>query len=221
MEEQMQARADKWKDWMGLLIAVVALATAIAAWRAADAARVAGFEDYFALTAVMNRVQAETLATAAAIEHLGAFTQFAINDESQTQILNLDFDSLNEPDKAVLEEQLTEASRLAATNRNFFPGRYANQDGTYAAPREMAEQIAEAERRQDLNSQPHLDKSSALDSKTFAFIQIIILQSVALLFLTLAGALHYQRTILRWAMAVAGVACLLISIGAMFMTELR
>ena len=219
MDEQTQERADRWTHWMGILVGVVALITALAAWRAASAARTAGIEDYYALTAALNHAQAETLNTSTALEHLTAFTQFAINDELQTQLLKTDFETKSEEEQAVLQDQLDQAARLAATNRNFFSARYANKDGTYALTREIAESTAESERRQDLDPQPHLNISAKLDAQTFAYIQIIILLSVGLLALTIAGALHYSRNVLRWAAAGAGILCLLISIGAMFMTE--
>jgi len=87
MDEATQARADRFKDWMGVMVAVVALVTAIAAWRGAVAARLAGFEDYYALTASLNAEEANTLSTTKAIEHLSAFTEFAVNDELVNQLL--------------------------------------------------------------------------------------------------------------------------------------
>lgn len=214
-------RPDHFREAMSILIAAVALVTAIAAWRAADAARTAGFQDYFALTATLNRIQAETLATAEAIAHLTAFTQFAINDELETQLLETDVENLTTAQQAVLDAELEQAARLAATNRNFFPSRYANRDGTYALPREIAERIADAEHRQDLNPQPHLERSNLQDAKTFSFIQVIILSSAALLFLTLAAAFHAERAWLRRSAALAGILCLIVSIGNILFLEFR
>ncbi|MBI4674438.1 MAG: hypothetical protein HY741_22570 [Chloroflexi bacterium] len=220
MDELTKARAERFQDWMSVMVAIVALVTALAAWRGAVAANIAGFEDYYALTASLNAEEALTLSTASAIEHLTAFTQFAVNDELLTQLLNADDAEISETERAVLTAQLEEADRLAATNRNFFPGRYASKDGTYALPREVAELLAEAERRQDLAPQPHLDKSAKQDSKTFAFVQIIIGLSVALLCFTLAGAFHYNRKWLRWSSAALGVILLLASAGAVLYVEL-
>ncbi len=219
MDEQTQARAERFQDWMSVMVAIVALVTALAAWRAAEAARIAGFEDYYALTASLNAEEALTLSTATAIEHLTAFTQFAVNDELLTQLLSSDDTELDETARAVLAAQIEEADRVAATNRNFFPGRYANKDGTYAMPRQVAELVAEAERRQDLAPQPHLDKSAKLDTKTFAFVQSIIGLSIALLAFTLAGAFHYARKWLRWSAAALGVILLVASTVATLYVE--
>jgi hypothetical protein len=219
MDEQTQARAERFQDWMSVMVAIVALVTALAAWRGATAARIAGFEDYYALTASLNAEKAQTLSMASAIEHLTAFTQFAVNDELLTQLLNSSDAEISEAARAVLEAQLEEADRLAATNRNFFPGRYASKDGTYALPREVAELVAEAERREDLVPQPHLDKAAAQDNKTFAFVQIIIGLSIALLAFTLAGAFHYAHKWLRWSSAALGVLLLVVCTGAMLYVE--
>lgn len=219
MDEQTQSRADRFKDWMGVLVAVVALVTAITAWRAAAAARIANFEDYYALTASLNDEQAKMLTTSKAIEHLTAFTGFAVNDELAAQYLNARDEKSSDQERAVLAARMEEAVRLATTDRNFFPVRYANQDGTYDLAREIAEQRADIERYQDLNPQPHLDTSGAQDIKTYKFIEIVILLGVALLAFTLAGAFHYERPRLRWSSAVVGAVCLSASVIAMVIVE--
>ena len=203
---------DRFKDAMGIMIGVVALVTALAAWRAGVASRVSGAEDYRALVAVLNTQETQTLNYASVYSHLTAFTQFVINDELLTQLLKTPRDTLR-------ELQIEETDRLAATNRNFFPARYAGKDGTYDAPRELAEQFAEAERQQDLFSENHLAVSDAMDDKTYAFVQSIIYLSVALLFFTFASTLHSDRRFLRYAAAVAGFLILLFSIAQIIMTE--
>jgi hypothetical protein len=219
MDEQTQARADRFKDWMGVLVAVVALVTAITAWRAAAAARIANFEDYYALTASLNTEQARMLTMSKAIEHLTAFTQFTVNDELLAQFLNAGQKNLSDQERAVLASRQEEAERLATTDRNFFPVRYANQDGTYAIALEIAERLADEERYHDLNPQPHLDESGAQDTKTYTFIQIVVLLGIALLAFTLAGAFHYERPILRWSSAAVGAVCLGVSVIAMLIVE--
>jgi hypothetical protein len=205
-------RVDRFKDAMGILIAGVALVTALAAWRASTAARTAGVEDYRAVVSVLNAEDTRTLNFASALAHLTAFTQFVINDELLTQLSNAPADAAN-------DAQIEETDRLAATNRNFFPARYANQDGTYDVQREVAEQFAQAERQQDLSPDGHLAEAAMLDNKTFAFIQTIILSSVALLFFTLASAWHEQQRVLRYSTAALGIVLLVISIVQIVATE--
>lgn len=219
MQEQTQAHDDRFKDWMGVLVTVVALVTAITAWRAAAAARIANFEDYYALTASLNTEQAQMLTTSKAIEHLTAFTQFAVNDELAARSLDAGQKNLSDQERTVLASRQEEAARLAITDRNFFPVRYAKQDGTYDLGREIAEREADAQRYQDMNAQPHLAESSVQDLRSYRFIQIIVLLGVALLAFTFASALHYQRRPLRWSSAALGALCLSISIIAMALVE--
>ncbi len=216
MENEPQ---DRFKDAMGILIALVALVTALAAWRAAVTARGAGVEDYRAVVSVLNTQETLTLNFASAFQHLTSFTDFAINDELLSRLLAMRTDTLSEQERAVVEDQTQEAGRLAATNRNFFPARYVQKDGTYDLKRELAEQFANAERRQDLVPDAHLERAAALDSKTFGFVQSVVLASVSLLFLTLAGAFHPERRWLRWSAAALGI--LFLGLGAILtvMTE--
>jgi len=219
MDEQTQTRADRWKDWMGVMVAVVALITAIAAWRAASTARLAGLEDYFALTATLNNEQARIVSTGDAVHHLTAFTDFVVNAELASQF-RTDLKSRTNADRqSFLQAQAQQAERLAATNRNFFPGRYAAQDGTYAIQREITERVADADREQDLNAEAHLEGSNALDDKTYGFIQTIILLSVALFSFTLAGAFNYARRWLRWGAAAVGGVLLIASIVLVLVIE--
>jgi hypothetical protein len=213
MNDTTQERADRFKDWMGVMVAIVALVTALAAWRGASAARSAGLEDYSALLASLNAEKARTLGTATAIEHLTAFTQFAINDELLSQLQRVAAAETTPERKQLLEAQLADVERLAATNRNFFPGRYANQDGTYELDREIAELVADAEEREDLSPQPHLELAADLDLKTFSFTQVIIILSLSLLCFTIAGALHYERGWQRWSAAALGA--FLLGVGAL------
>lgn len=204
---------DRFKEAMGIMIGVVALVTAVAAWRAGVASRVSGAEDYRAVVAVLNTQETQTLNYANVYAHLTAFTHFVINDELLSQLSHA-------PRDPARDAQIQETDRLAATNRNFFPGRYAEKDGTYDSPRELAEEYARAERRQDLFPDAHLAESNAMDNKTYAFVQTIIYSSIALLFFTFASTLHPDRRFLRYAVAAAGVLVLLYSIAQIIMTEM-
>lgn len=215
----MEQDQDRFKMAMGILIAFVAFITAIAAWRAAVAARTAGLEDYYAVTSVLNAQETQTLNTSTAIRHLNAFTQFAIHDEYLNELLNVSADSSNEEQRAMLEEEIAQTDRLAATNRNFFPARYVTKDGSYQVQREMAEQFSEAERRQDLSPDAHLARAAGLDNKTFAFISTIIVLSGALLLFTLASAWHPQQRILRLGSAALGILLMIYSVAQIIMTE--
>lgn len=208
-----QEQSDRFKTIMGILIAAVALVTALAAWRAAVAARTAGAEDYLAVVSVLQAAQTNTTNYALTLSHLTAFTDFAINDEMLTQLLA-------EPDDPANDAAIVENDRLAATNRTFFPARFANQDGTYDIGRELAEEYAREERMQDLTPQDHLEEASRLDSQAFVFVQSAIVSSAALLFFTLASVLHPQRRFLRYGAALLGIGLLVVSIVQITLTEI-
>jgi hypothetical protein len=216
MENETQ---DRFANWMGVLIAIVALVTAVAAWRAAVASREAGLQDYRAVVSVLKAQETQTLNYATAFSHLTAFTDFVINDELLTQLHSAWTRGPSQEKRAALEAQIAQVDKLAATNRNFFPGRFARQDGTYDLTREVAESYADAERRLSHTPDANLALSAALDTKTFTYIQSIVVLSIALLLFTLASALHPARRVLRWASAALGILLLGASIVVIVMTE--
>lgn len=211
---------DRFKTAMGVLIALVALVTAVAAWRASGAARRAGFEDYYALTATLRERETRTVTTAKAYEHYAGFTNYAVNRELAGLLEEDHAATKTDAQKIILEYQIAESEKLAATNRNFFSARYVKRSGDYDLTRELAEEYADAERRHDLDTDAHLERSNKQDLKTFAFVQTVILLGVTLLCFTFASAFHPDRRILRWSAALGGTACLLISIAAIVMTEI-
>lgn len=198
---------DSFKDVMAVLIAIVVLVTAIAAWRASVAGNTAGFEDYYALTATLNAGETNTVNTAAAYNHYDAFTNYAVNREMQSQLEQGQSETETDEQRVILEYQLEQAHRLASTNLNFFPARYVDKTGEYQIKREMDEQWADAERKLDLNTDRHLKLSDQQDAKTFSFVSTTILLGVSLLFYTTAGALHPERKLLRWSAAIGGTLC--------------
>jgi len=220
MASESNEPEDRFKIAMGVLIAVVALVTALAAWRASGAARIAGFEDYYALTATLRERETRAVTTAKAYEHYAGFTNYAVNNEFAGLLEQDHAATTTDAQKIILEYQIAESEKLAATNRNFFSARYVKRSGEYDLTRELAEEYADAERRFDLDTDTHLERSNKQDLKTFAFVQTVILLSVALLFFTFASAFHADRRILRWSAALGGTVCLIISIAAIVMTEI-
>jgi hypothetical protein len=81
MESDQEEPKDNFKTLMAILIAVVALVTAIALWRASVSARTGGFEDYYALTATLRDNETRTINTARMYEHYTGFTNYAVNDQ--------------------------------------------------------------------------------------------------------------------------------------------
>jgi hypothetical protein len=219
MEDKMPEPKDQFKDLMAIMVAVVVLVTAVAAWRASNAARAAGFEDYSALTATLNAEEARALNTARAYAHYAAFTNYAVNDQLLSLLEEDQANATTEDERLLLDFQIAEADKLAKTNQRFFPARFVSNQGGYNLQRELSEEWADAERSQDFNTERHLDRSNRQDAKTFSFVSMVILLGIALLYYTCAGALHPERRWLRWGAALSGTLSLLVSLAAIVMTE--
>jgi len=220
MESKVEEPEDRFKTFMGVLIAAVALITAIALWRASISARTGGFEDYYALTAALKDNETRTLNTAKAYEHYAGFTNYAVNNELLSLLEQDQSTAGTEEERAVMDYQIWEADQLAATNRNFFTARFLKKTGEYDVNRELDEQYAEAERTLDLDAGAHLERSNRLDNKTFGMVQTLMPLGIALLFFTLAGALHPERKLLRWITALIGSVCLVAGAAMVILTEL-
>ncbi len=205
---------------MAIMIAVVALLTAFAAWRGSLAGSLAGFEDYYALTASLNTAETRAINTASAYQDYTAFTNYSVNS-AMAAVLEASLESITDPDElAWVESQVAESQKLAATNLNFFQSRYMDKEGIYQLQRQLDENWAEAGRRMDLDPQVHLDRSSNYDTRGFSFVTNAILLAVALLFYTLASVLHASRRGLRWGAASIATICLAVSLVSMILTEI-
>ncbi|HZU86341.1 MAG TPA: hypothetical protein VFF78_02585, partial [Anaerolineaceae bacterium] len=212
---------DRFQTVMAIMIAVVALITAFAAWRGSLAGSLAGFEDYYALNATLNSAETRSLNTAAAYQNYHAFTNYQVNNALALMWESSLEQITDEGEKAWVQAQVDEASKLATTNLNFFQSRYINKEGDYLIQRQLDESWAEAQRRMDLNTDAHLEKSGNYDTRSFSFVTNAILLAVSLLFYSLASILHAGRRGLRWGAASVGTLCLLVSIVSMILTEVK
>lgn len=210
---------DRFQTIVAIMIAVVALVTAFAAWRGSLAGSLAGFEDYYALNAALNSSETRSLNTSAAYQNYHAFTNYTVNS-ALAALWEVDLETITDvEEKAWVQTQVDEATKLATTNLNFFQSRYISKEGVYLIQRQLDERWADAQRRMDMNPDAHLEKSSNLDTRSFSFVTNAIVLAVSLLFYTLASVLHAGRRWLRWAAASVGTLCLLVSIVSMILTE--
>ena len=219
-ETPQEEPEDRFQTVMAILIAVVALVTAFAAWRGSLAGSRAGFEDYYALNATLNSAETRSLNTASAYQEYHAFTNYRVNS-ALAVVWEVSLENITDAEEAAwVQAQADEAAKLAATNLNFFQARFINKEGVYLLQRQLDESWSEAQRRMDLNADAHLVNSNNLDTRSFSFVTNAILLAVALLFYTLASGLHAGRRALRWAAASAGTLCLLVSVVSMILTEI-
>lgn len=220
MDSPAVESSDRFKTGMEILIALVAFVIAFAAWRGSLAARSAGFEDYYALTATLQDEDAQTANSALAYQHYGAFTTFAANNALAARLTSELAQTSDPQEKEWLALLIEQVNSLARSSRNLFPTRFINRQGDYMLTREIAEEYADAQRRNDLAPDPHLARSNTFDLKTFGMAQMTILLSIALLNFTVASVLHPSRGRVRWAGLGLGTISLLASIAGIVLTEL-
>ena len=220
MESTPSDQSDHFKTGMEIFIAAVALVIALAAWRGSLAARSAGFEDYYALTATLKDEDTKTANAAFAYQHYSVFTTFTLNTLLANAFEQAHAQASDSQEQAWLALQKDQATSLARSSRNLFPARFITRQGEYDLAREIAEEYADAQRRNDLDTEVHLTLSNAFDLKTFGMAQMAILLGIGLLNFTVASILHPARKLGRWAGFALGTICLLASIAGMVLTEL-
>jgi hypothetical protein len=201
--------SDTFQTVIAILIAIVSLAGAVAAWQSTlvedDDADRAG------LQASLNAETTHLLNNAGLYKHYRAYTTYTLNNELEQQIeSDLDYTPL--ADQPYLERQQAQSVSLAGTGQLFFPTRYLNRDGSYNTQRELGENWAQAEQRLELDPQPHFDEADAERRKGIITISIITILTFSLLFYTLAEGMYPARHRLRLSTAILGTFFLTIGI---------
>ena len=201
METPSTQSSDRFKFAVGLLLAVVTVIGAVAAWRAAIAADGASNADFAGLAATLNAEETRALNHVTAYEHYRAYTAYLRHNELGNAIAE-DWPDASDADALTLERQQTEAWDLATEIQgSFFPNRYLKPDGSYDTPRELDESWADAAQGKDLNPEPHFSRADRLRSKSTTLVSLLIILAVALLLYTLAETIERR---IRYVMALAG-----------------
>lgn len=200
------------KTLLAGLMALVAILSALMAWRASVASSMAAVANALGLSAALNAETTRSLESARLYRHYAAYTDL-VRYQELGRLLDLALlegsgwltDSPTEtvsPDLAVRRD---EALDTAASRQFFLLPRYLRPDG-YDGQREFGEAWAEAARRQDLNPEPHFVQAESWRAKTGWLVGALAVESAALFCFTLANALQ-QRA--RYAVALAGLLPLL------------
>jgi hypothetical protein len=181
---------------VAFLIAAATLVGALFAWRSSVAGDAAGDADYAGLRAAVNVEETRATNAVNGYEHYAAFTSFDRHDELARLV---------EDDHGPARD-VEEARELAAASRGLFPARFVNRDGTYALDRELGEMWADAAREKDLHPDPQFAEADRLRAKSLGLLAAVSVTAVALVFLTLVGALGPRLQYLNLGL---GVLCLL------------
>src|SRR5262245_24931038 len=126
---------------IALLIALVTVIGALAAWRSSVAADGSGDEDFAGLRATLNAEETRALNYVDAYEHYGAYTAYR-RYEALGDAIAEDMADASEEEYEKLEAERADAYDLSIANESLFPNRFLSRDGTYNVEREIGEQWA-------------------------------------------------------------------------------
>ncbi|MEM6282939.1 MAG: hypothetical protein AAF787_12145 [Chloroflexota bacterium] len=216
--EMVEHDGDTFQTVMAVLIAVVTIVGALVAWRTAVISERAGNSDFASTSAVINTEESLTVGTARLYRNYRAYTDFVLNQQLAT-LLERDRANASPEEAALLELQALQARDESLSNREFFETRFLNLDGTYNTDRDLGESLADARRARDLDPAPHIATAIESRAQIRQLVGIFIVLSVALLFYSLAEAIHPTRRVLRYSCAIIASLCLTYSVVAALMVE--
>ncbi len=184
---------------IAILIAIVTVVGAIAAWRVAVSMSDAGTADTLGLLAAVEKEDVTTQATITVAGHRMAYTAYVRDDALATS-----FDEVYgaNADRGDLSN-LSYAFRLAANYAlDFIPANYVGRDEKLDISRDLGENIAQLALARDINPQPHFDAADTSRTKALWLLTTVILLGVVLILLTLADAV---QNFLRYVILAAGL----------------
>jgi hypothetical protein len=165
------------------------------------------------MSASFNRQLTENVSYSELYAQYRAYTTYTLNRELQEQ-LELALANTTEETPAeeilLLNQELEQARRTAASSRLFFSLRYLNPDGTYNRERQLGELWAQAEQQLDLDPMPHFVAADEYRSIGMRSIGLLLWLTVALCLYELINYFSQYRFILRWSSMLAA------SVGVIF-----
>ncbi len=213
-------KTEVFKTFTAIMIALVTIASALAAWRAAVASSEASTSDFNGLAAAINAEEAQVLNSITVYEHYQAFLSYTRYNELGNKIAD-ELDKAANPDdnsQTSLERVKSDSWGIAYGLQSlFFPSRYLRPDGSYDLQREWDETMADSERQRDVKSALHFDKSDQMRLKSNLLISTLILLGLALWMFTCAQII--ERGV-KYGFAVAGTLLLATSLAGIGLIEL-
>ena len=208
-DDEEEASNDWFQISVAVLIAVVSLTGAIAAWRSTlvkseDA-------DVSAMYATMNTEMARFMSNAELYEHYRAYTAYTVS-QTLDQELTEDLVDASKTEADMLTEQQVSASEVAFTSQQFFPSRYLDRDGNYNLDRELGESMAQFAQIRDTNAAYHFADADERREKGILITMVFIPITIALLFFTFGEILHPSRQVFRYLSGFLGASFLVMSV---------
>jgi hypothetical protein len=216
---QTDLTESKHSDRLAMLTAImmtlVSLVAAFVAYQASGRSTYALVADRKGAGAARNIQTTLTLNSSLLTRHYRAYTDYAVQKMLQSLLAQ-------DPQIAASEDlrrSLTEATNLATADEVFFPSRYLNRDGSYAAQRELAEAWAQADQTLDLDPAPHFAEASQQLAERKRLLSVFLTLPAALLCFNLSQNLHPERRKLRIGLAVMGATLSVVALVAALLIE--
>ena len=206
----------RFKIIVAVLIALVAVVGAVAAWRSALIDDEAGDEDFAGLAAVINAQETHTSSNSMMYANYRAYTAYVRYNELGN-LIDDDLPDVSESEADTLEHQMQEAWTLAIGASYFFPNRYLNRDGTYDTDRELGEAWADAAQQKDLYPEQHFARADRLRAKSSWLVAVIVLLTVSVWFYTLAEGIDHP---VKYVLALGGTGFLLLGAATAVVQEI-
>jgi len=211
-------KTENFKTFTAIMIALVTIASALVAWRAAVASGEASQADFSGLAAAINAEEEQVLNEIAVTEHYQAFLIYTRYNELGNKLQEA-------IDAAGSGEAVDPLQRLKSDSWGiayglqsvFFPSRYLRPDGSYDSQREMQEKIADSERKRDVKPELHFTRADRLRLKANLLVVTLVFLGVSLWLFTCAQII--QRGI-KYGFALGGMFLLLASVLAMSLIEI-
>jgi hypothetical protein len=161
------------------------------------------------ISAAFNRQLVENISYSDLYAQYRAYTAYTLNYELQQQLelaLANPSEETSSEELLLLNRELEQARRTAASSRLFFASRYLNPDGSYDRERQLGEAWSQAARQTDLDPKPYFVEADEQRRLGVDSIGLLLWLTVALCLCELIIYFNRRRLILRWSSVFATVA---------------
>jgi tetratricopeptide (TPR) repeat protein len=216
-QEKSHEGGDRFRTFLGVMIAIVTVVGALVAWRSAVAGTEAGNADDAGIIAALNAQETNTIGDIISSQNRSSYLDYWRYKQTIDQMAaDGSLDNIPEGDPQGVVRQINEASDLATANKQFFESRYLNPDGTFNYEKQRAENLAEESQRKDLNAQQHFDEANQWRDKSLALVAALVLLGISLWLFALGETIEHR---VKYVLAAGGMALLLLGAGAAIAIE--
>jgi len=202
--ESKAERSQRLETVVAILIAVVTVIGALAAWRSSVADDGAGDADFAGLRASVRAEETRALNNVNAYENYGSYANYRRYSE-MSNLIEADQANAPEQEKSELARQRADNNDLSISNQRLFPNKFLDRDGSYNVKRQMGEMWADAAKENDLNPDPQFVEADQLRDKANWLLAAVAILAIALVFYTLVESFGAR---MRYVMVTLGSLCM-------------